>query len=160
MTQLAKYHGRAPRYVLNTEDNNLIRYSGSERLPWEENTLIKNISLTGLTFSAPTDLSPMIGEIVKIQFVIPGSKQMACYAIVIRIDADSEYENSIAVHFYKLDRLQRINLLQGLTEKNNLANSQKQTQRMATDSGSKIIAVAGLILTAVCWATLMKLYFL
>ena len=162
MTQLAKYHGRAPRYVLNTEDNNLIRYSGSERLPWEENTQIKNISLTGLTFSAPTDLSPMIGEIIKIQFVIPGSKQMACYAIVIRIDADSDsdYENSIAVHFYKLDRLQRINLLQGLTEKNSAANSQTQTKPLGTDPGSKIIAVAGLILTAACWATLMKLYFL
>ena len=111
MTQLAKYHGRAPRYVLNTEDNNLIRYSGSERWSWEEKTEIRNVSLTGLSFIAPSDLSPLLGEIIKIQFVIPGSKQMACYAIVIRIDKDGDFENLIAVHFYKLDRLQRINLL-------------------------------------------------
>ena len=160
MTQLAKYHGRAPRYVLNTEDNNLIRYSGSERWTWEEKTEIKNVSLTGLSFVAPADLSPMIGEIIKIQFVIPGSKQMACYAIVIRIDADSDFENSISVHFYKLDRLQRINLLQGLSEKNNLNNLQDRPKRENLSSGSKLIAIMGLIMTAICWATLMKLYFL
>lgn len=160
MTQLAKYHGRAPRYVLNTEDNNLIRYSGSERWPWEEKTEIRNVSLTGLSFIAPTDLSPMIGEIIKIQFVIPGSKQMACYAIVIRIDADSDYENLIAVHFYKLDRLQRINLLQGLAEKNTQSTQQVRTKTENLSVGSKAIAITGLILTALCWATLMKLYFL
>ncbi len=157
MTQLAKYHGRAPRYVLNTEDNNLIRYSGSERWSWEEKTEIRNVSLTGLSFVAPADLSPLIGEIIKIQFVIPGSKQMACYAIVIRIDADSEFENSIAVHFYKLDRLQRINLLQGLSEKN---TSKAVTAKENITSESKLIAMLGLIMTAICWATLMKLYFL
>ena len=160
MTQLAKYHGRAPRYVLNTEDNNLIRYSGSERWSWEEKTEIRNVSLTGLSFIAPADLSPIIGEIIKIQFVIPGSKQMACYAIVIRIDSDSNFENLIAVHFYKLDRLQRINLLQGLSEKNNSTVVTHRNQRENISSGSKMIAIMGLILTAVCWATLMKLYFL
>lgn len=160
MTQLAKYHGRAPRYVLNTEDNNLIRYSGSERWTWEEKTEIRNVSLTGLSFIAPSDLSPMIGEIIKIQFVIPGSKQMACYAIVIRIDADSEFENSIAVHFYKLDRLQRINLLQGLAEKNTASVHQARNKTESLSSSSKTIAIVGLIMTAACWATLMKLYFL
>lgn len=160
MTQLAKYHGRAPRYVLNTEDNNLIRYSGSERWTWEEKTEIRNVSLTGLSFVAPSDLSPMIGEIIKIQFVIPGSKQMACYAIVIRIDADSDFENSIAVHFYKLDRLQRINLLQGLAEKNNTSTHQVRNKSESLSPSSKTIAIVGLIMTAICWATLMKLYFL
>ena len=85
---------------------------------------------------------------------------MACYAIVIRIDADSDFENSISVHFYKLDRLQRINLLQGLSEKNNLNNLQDRPKRENLSSGSKLIAIMGLIMTAICWATLMKLYFL
>ena len=96
---LAKYHGRAPRYILNTEDDNLIRLSGSERWPWEEKTEIRNISLTGLSFLASSDLSPMIGEIIKIQFSVPTGKQMACYAIVIRIDQENEFDNLIAVHF-------------------------------------------------------------
>ncbi len=158
MTQLAKYHGRAPRYVLNTEDNNLIRYSGSERWSWEEKTEIRNVSLTGLSFLAPADLSPLLGEIIKIEFVIPGAKQMACYAIVIRIDNDNEFENSVAVHFYKLDRLQRINLLQGLSQKNSAATNAGSRQQQSGAS-TKFVAVLGLIMTAICWATLMKIYF-
>lgn len=151
---LAKYHGRAPRYILNTEDDNLIRFSGSERWPWEEKTEIRNISLTGLSFLAPADLSPLIGEIIKIQFSVPTGKQMACYAIVIRIEEENKFENLLAVHFYKLDRLQRINLLQGLSEKNIV------TKKSEINPTSKVIAVVGLIMTIICWITLMKIYFL
>ena len=155
MTQsLAKFHGRSPRYVLNTQDDNLIRYAGSERWPWEEKTEIRNISLTGLSFIAPADLSPLIGEIIKIQFSVPAGKQMACYAIVIRIDEENSHENLLAVHFYKLDRLQRINLLQGLSGKATVA---KKTE---LSSGSKWLAAVGLIMTVICWLTLMKIYFL
>lgn len=151
---LAKYHGRAPRYVLNTEDDNLIRLSGSERWPWEEKTEIRNISLTGLSFLASMDLSPLIGEIIKIQFTVPTGKQMACYAIVIRIDQENDFDNLIAVHFYKLDRLQRINLLQGLSGKNIIPKKNE------VNSGSKWLAAIGLVMTMICWLTLMKIYFL
>lgn len=151
---LAKYHTRSPRYTLNTQDNCLIRYSGHERLPWEENTEVKNISLTGLSFIAPVDLSPILGEIIKIQFSVPGGQQMACYAVIIRIDAQSDYENIIAVHFYKLDRLQRLNLLQGLSQ--TLKPEEPKPQQLMA---AKIIAGLGLILTAICWYTLMKIYF-
>ncbi len=151
---LAKYHGRAPRYILNTEDDSLIRLSGSERWPWEEKTEISNISLTGLSFLAPADLSPLIGEIIKIQFAVPAAKQMACYAIVIRIDEEKTFENLIAVHFYKLDRLQRINLLQGLSGKNSVV------KKIDAGVSTKLIAVIGLIMTILCWLTLMKIYFL
>ncbi len=151
---LAKFHGRSPRYVLNTQDDNLIRYAGSERWPWEEKTEIRNISLTGLSFIAPADLSPLIGEIIKIQFSVPAGKQMACYAIVIRIDEENSHENLLAVHFYKLDRLQRINLLQGLSGKANVTKKSEMTQ------SSKWLAGVGLIMTVICWLTLMKIYFL
>ena len=102
-TSLARYHARAPRYVLNTEDNCLIRLSGAERRSWEENTEIRDISLTGLTFTASTDLCPQLGEIIKIQFAVPGSEQMACYAVVIRIENVNDFDCLIGVHFYKLD---------------------------------------------------------
>lgn len=114
---LARYHARSPRYVLDTQDNNLIRYSGAERLPWEEKTELRNVSLTGLSFICASDLSPKLGEIIKIQFAVPGSETMACYGIVIRISNDDDYSSEIAVHFYKLDRIQRINLVQGLAQK-------------------------------------------
>lgn len=114
---LARYHSRSPRYILDTYDNNLIRLSGAEKLSWEEKTVIRNISLTGLSFTAPRDLSPQLGEIIKIQFQVPGSEMMACYALIIRIEVLNEFDNEIAIHFYKLDRVQRINLVQGLAEK-------------------------------------------
>ncbi|MBC7456708.1 MAG: PilZ domain-containing protein, partial [Bdellovibrionaceae bacterium] len=115
-TSLARYHARAPRYVLDTIDNNLIRLSGAERRSWEESTEIKDISLTGVSFTAPSDLSPQLGEMIKIQFSVPGSEQMACHAVVIRIEKLTPYENLIGVHFYKLERLQRLNLVQGLSD--------------------------------------------
>lgn len=155
-TSLARYHARAPRYILDTEDNHLIRLSGAERRSWEENTEIKDISLTGLSFTASADLSPQLGEIIKIQFSVPGSEQMACYAVVIRIDAVSEFDNVIGVHFYKLDRVQRLNLVQGLAHKIQKATDKKRT----ANTPVQLVAALGLVFTVICWLTLMKLFFL
>lgn len=117
MTSLARYHGRSPRYILDTEDDNLVRVAGPKQTPWEEGTEIKNVSLTGLAFTAPDDLCPLIGEVVKIQFTPPGSRQMACYGIVTRLDSISEHRTLVGIHFYKLEMSQRIALAQGLARK-------------------------------------------
>lgn len=117
MTSLARYHGRSPRYILNTEDDSLVRVAGPKQTPWEEGTEIKNISLTGLAFTAPDDLCPLLGEVIKIQFTPPGSRQMACYAIVTRLDNISAARVLVGVHFYKLEMSQRIVLAQGLARK-------------------------------------------
>ncbi len=119
-------------------------------------TEIRDISLTGLSFTAPSDLSPQLGEIIKIQFSVPGSEQMACYAVVIRIDGLNEYENLIGVHFYKLDRIQRLNLVQGLAHKIQKRNEEKEFER----SPVQMVAALGLVFTVICWLTLMKLFFL
>ncbi len=158
-TSLARYHARAPRYVLDTIDNNLVRFSGAERRSWEENTEIRDISLTGLSFTAPTDLSPQLGEMIKIQFSVPGSEQMACYAVTIRIEKLDPYENLIGVHFFKLDRMQRLNLVQGLSAKVQTKLPDRQ-QSEPSPKLTQAIAILGLLLTLVCWLTLMKLYFL
>lgn len=154
-SSLARYHARAPRYILNTQDDSLIRLSGAERLSWEENTELRDVSLTGLSFTAPQDLSPQIGEVIKIQFSVPHSEQMACYAVVIRIEKINQYDNLIAVHFYKLDRTQRLNLVQGLASKNKSSKDLFNQPNTA-----KWIALIGLGLTLLCWLTLMKIYFL
>lgn len=114
---LAKYHARSPRYILQPQDNTLIRVAGPRQVPWEENTEILNISLTGLAFSAPPDLCPIIGEVIKIQFEAPGSKQMACYGLVTRLEPRSRSEMFVAVKFYKLDMPHRVLLAQGLAMK-------------------------------------------
>lgn len=119
---LARYHARSPRYILNTEDDCLIRVAGPNQVPWEEGTVIRNVSLTGLAFTAPEDLCPVLGEVIKIQFKVPGSKSMACHALVIRhenLEKNNVGLNQIlvGVHFYKLEMPHRINLAQGLAEK-------------------------------------------
>lgn len=155
-SSLARYHARAPRYILNTEDNSLVRLSGAEQLSWEEKTELRDVSLTGLSFLAQQDLSPQIGEVIKIQFSVPGSEQMACYAVVIRIEKINQLDNLIGVHFYKLDRTQRLNLVHGLADK-----VQKKIPENINQRGfNNIISVIGLILTLLCWLTLMKIYFL
>lgn len=95
----------------------MVRVAGPKQVPWEEGTEIKNVSLTGLAFTAPEDLCPLLGEVVKIQFTPPGSKQMACYGIVTRLDNISETQTLVGVHFYKLEMSQRIVLAQGLARK-------------------------------------------
>ncbi len=154
-TSLARYHGRSPRYVLNTEDNSLVRLSGATQLSWEEKTELRDISLTGLSFLAQQDLSPQIGEVIKIQFSVPGSQQMACYAVVIRIEKINQFDNMIGVHFYKLDRTQRLNLVHGLAEKVQKSKPENSKQSKM----NMFISVAGLIITLLCWLTLMKVYF-
>lgn len=119
MTSLARYHGRAPRYILNTQDDYLVRVAGPKQVPWEEGTEILNVSLTGLAFTAPSDLCPLLGEVIKIQFTPPGGQQMACYAIVTRLESKSDQLTLVGVHFYKLEMSQRIVLAQGLAKKFN-----------------------------------------
>jgi PilZ domain len=155
---LARYHARQPRYILNATDNNLIRYSGAERYSWEEKTELKNISLTGLTFSAPIDIKPQLGEVIKIQFEVPGAEPMACHAIVTRIEHINSYDCEIAIHFYKLERIQRINLVQGLTIKNS------QNQKLEVKSGPskirRLFNVAALLTAAFIWAIVLRTFFL
>lgn len=157
---LARYHGRQPRYVLDANDNNLIRYSGADRHSWEEKTELKNISLTGLSFSAPIDIKPQLGEIIRIQFQVPSAETMACHAIVTRIENINSYECEIAVHFYKLERLQRITLVQGLTIKNmhksNLQNDKDIQVFKKWQRAAKILAV---ILAAALWTVFLKIFF-
>ena len=135
MTQnLAKYHARSPRYILNTEDDSLIRIAGPQQTPWEEGTEIRNVSLTGLAFLAPEDLCPSLGEVIRIQFSVPGSQSMACHGIVTRLDPESQARVLVGLHFYKLDMPHRIALAQGLS--NRFKNFQAG-ERNAIDVGLK-----------------------
>lgn len=131
MTNLAKYHARSPRYILNTEDTSLIRVAGPYQTPWEESTSIQNVSLTGLAFVAQADLCPSLGEVIKIQFTPPelnqkAAKQIACHAIVTRLDRINQSSYLVAVHFYKMDMGHRVALAQSLTAKMKQAEEIRQ----------------------------------
>lgn len=127
MTQsLAKYHSRAPRYILQPQDDTLIRVAGPRQVPWEEGTEIKNISLSGLAFTAPNELCPIVGEFIKIQFSVPNFSQMACFGLVTRLEPLGNSEMLVGIQFYKLEMPQRIVLLQGLAQK--LKEQQQKNQ--------------------------------
>lgn len=119
MTQssLAKYHARAPRYILQPQDNTLIRVAGPRQIPWEEGTEIKNISLSGLAFTAPVELCPIVGEFIKIQFQVPDQPQMACFGLVTRLEPVGKSEMLVGIQFHKLEMSHRIVLLQGLAQR-------------------------------------------
>ena len=114
---LAKYHIRSPRYILQPEDDTVIRLAGPKQDPWEEGTEIKDISLTGLTFTVPTDLSPSLGEFIKIQYSVTGMQQMACHALVTRLEDVSNNKTLVGVKFYRLELAQRALLTQSLALK-------------------------------------------
>ncbi len=162
---LARYHGRSPRYILNTQDDSLIRVAGPRQMPWEEGTEIKNISLTGLAFTAPSDLCPLLGEVIKIQFEVPGSQPMACYAVVTRIDPLKQQKMLVGVHFYKLEMPQRIAIAQGLSRKlkdqvdQQLINENAQVNLNASDF-FKILVMSSLlgIWAFLTWALTTGLY--
>lgn len=132
---LAKYVARAPRYILQPDDNTLIRLAGPQQTPWEEGTEIQNISLSGLAFTAPADLTPLIGEVVKIQFEAPQASQMACYGLVTRLEnrgasLHNNGKNSttlVAVKYLKLDLPQRLYLSHALSRR--LREQQARQQR-------------------------------
>lgn len=113
---LARYIARSPRYILQAQDNTLIRVAGPHQTPWEEGTEIKNVSLSGLCFTAANDFCPDVGELIKIQFEAPGAAQMACFGNVSRIETGPT-TSLVAVRFVKLDFAQRIYLNQSLGKK-------------------------------------------
>lgn len=162
MTSLARYHGRSPRYILSTEDYCLIRVAGPKQIPWEEGTEIKNVSLTGLSFTAPDDLCPLLGEFIKIQFKPPGSTQMACYGIVTRLENISQARTLVGVHFYKMELPQRVGLAQGLSKKlkeahnlgqqDNLLNPDRPTISLLNLPQLFILSWLGILWAGTMWS--------
>jgi len=159
---LARYHARSPRYILNTEDDSLIRVAGPRQIPWEEGTEIRNVSLTGLAFTAPEDLCPVLGEIIKIQFQAPGGKQMASYAIVTRLDpVDEAQKILVGLHFYKMEMGHRVVLAQGLARKlkdisdrEKILQMQEGARFSITESFPQFILMVNYF---VLWAALMQI---
>ena len=152
---LARYHTRAPRYILDTNDNSLIRTNIVNNLQWEEKITISDLSMTGLSFTTPQDLAPLLNEVIKIQFTVPNAEQMACYAQVVRVQENqSKFEREIAVKFFNLDRLQRINLMQGLSAKMTQSKTTKRKNLL------KLFNFSLMISALASWLFLLKVYFL
>jgi hypothetical protein len=114
---LARFQPRYARYTLSPIEDSFIRVAGPNQTPWEEDTEILNISLTGLAFTAPLELAPKLGEVIKIEFKSPEQQKMACYAIVSRLESMRTENVLIGIRFYKMTMPQRIGLATGLAQK-------------------------------------------
>lgn len=128
---LAKYHARSPRYILHPQDNTFIRVAGPQQTPWEEGTEIRNISLSGISFTAPSELCPIVGEFIRIEFEVPGSAKMACHGLVTRLEPANLSQMIVGVQFIKLEMPHRLALLQGLAHKLKEQQSRANQQHLS-----------------------------
>ena len=87
MSKAYRYQTRSPRYVLKLSDRSTLRFAMMETRGICTPSTVLNLSRTGLAFEfkgSPTADLPVEGEIIKIEFEIPGLKQVACFATVTR----------------------------------------------------------------------------
>lgn len=116
---------RAPRYVLRPEDSQVVRFAHREDKSRSYSTNIIDVSTTGLAFRVHKDTQPQIGDIIMIEFTVPGAQKMACYARVIRIEEPhnrgqwKSYSDDliIGVRFQQLLSAHTANLALGLEGK-------------------------------------------
>lgn len=131
-------------------DDTLIRVAGPHQTPWEEDTKILNLSLTGVAFSCPHDLSPMLGEVIRIQFKMPNGTPIACHGLVIRLDSEGS-KIIVAVHFYRLEMAQRLQLLKALSEK----LSQQKVNEVKPLKLEKVFTFSAMLFFLLIWFSLL-----
>ncbi len=88
---LAKFYPRAPRYVLRSNDQKIIRYASDREGSRVFSTRLLNLSETGMAFLVRASWVPTIGSRLKVEFPVPGGDQVAWWATVVRLE---EYEGS------------------------------------------------------------------
>ena len=91
--RLRKFINRSPRYVLRPQDRNVMRFSleHTQGGGGVEETLLLNLSETGVAFLVDSGYEPRVGEKIKVEVPIPGGNQIAWWAKVVRT---SEYNGS------------------------------------------------------------------
>lgn len=89
---LKRFRPRAPRYVLRPEDAQLLFFAHSGQPSGSKYpTKILNVSETGIAFLVYKSTAPQIGDLIKIEFPVPGAEQIAWWARVVRME---EYSSS------------------------------------------------------------------
>ena len=63
---------------------------------------VHDLSSTGLSFIVDTDETPMTGDVLKIEFDVPGRKQIAWFATVVRIEQRTEWDPELGDRTFTL----------------------------------------------------------
>lgn len=118
-----RYSRRSPRYTLRANDIRHLRMArkiSRQNIVYE--TEILDVSETGLAFSLPINEAPQIGELLALEFTVPGGRQMAWRGRVTRIEMPTDRATwktfstriTVAVEFYELPATFRSILSRGL----------------------------------------------
>ncbi|NQZ01382.1 MAG: PilZ domain-containing protein [Bdellovibrionales bacterium] len=77
---------RAPRLELGHLDNKEMYFALDSERGKKHSTQVANISETGLAFVAKDYEAPSVGEMIKVEFTVPGEGKMAWFARVVRVE--------------------------------------------------------------------------
>ncbi len=87
-----RYIARAPRYTFRPEDQGFLRFANMDTRGLTWHGAIRDLSETGLSFFLGEATAPEEGQMVKLEFSVPGRRQIACFATVMRVDEQKEWD--------------------------------------------------------------------
>lgn len=109
----ARYIPRAPRYVFRPQDQRLMRFKGMNVNASASRAVTRDVSESGLSFIVDENESPFDGEILKIEFTLPGRRQIAWFATVARTETKIDWDpirgyhsqTVIGLRFHRLSKV-------------------------------------------------------
>ena len=121
---IEELYPRAPRYVIDLGDQEIVRFAHMPRGSKAMHTRIINLSESGMAFLVPYITAPQEGEKIKVEFSAPNTESIACFAKVIRVQVHRTFHNDrkpqtfkmVAIEFQQMHPQQRQMLAQGLTD--------------------------------------------
>ncbi|MCB0379556.1 MAG: PilZ domain-containing protein [Bdellovibrionales bacterium] len=116
---------RAPRYVVQLDDNQVVRFAAFPKGSQAMHTRIINLSESGMAFLLPLLDNPKVDDVIKVEFQPPGSQAIACFAKVVRVENHKSFDSFhshqrfklVAVTFLELPDKQRRMLAEALGKK-------------------------------------------
>ncbi len=165
---IRKFVPRAPRYVLQPTDNQVLRYGSEQDEHTSHQTHIIDLSETGLSYLVDRECAPQIGDMIRLEFTVPGHQPVAWWGRVTRI---TEYEPApyqrmrrdeegghldevlVGIHFQDVSEEQRLAIREGLQNRLDELAAERRRERWAKwiyffkEYGLRILAI--LLMTVV-----------
>ncbi|MEK7355987.1 MAG: PilZ domain-containing protein, partial [Bdellovibrionota bacterium] len=92
MSAARHYFSRSPRYVFGPEEESQLRFAGMNTRGVIHRAAIRDLSESGIAFALGQTEAPEEGELLKIEFPVPGRPSIACFATVVRVEARSDWD--------------------------------------------------------------------
>lgn len=120
--KIEELYPRAPRYMIELGDNEIVRFAHMPKGSKPMHTRIINISESGMAFLVPYLTAPQEGDKIKVEFTGPNAESIACFAHVRRVQVHRTYHKSrtpqtfkmVAVEFEGMHAKQREMLSKGI----------------------------------------------